>query len=767
MRSLIDTDEGVWIGSNKGLYFSSHSNDKGSKQSSSNISQQLLTSSLQKIGGDVFDGEVILSLFEDSRDNLWIGTYSNLFRLVEGRLEKLSPQKGLLSKAIYTIMEDQEGTIWIGTDAGLVKYVPGPFVSYTTKQGLSDDFVRAMSVAPDGKIWMGTRHGVSIFDPNNESFETLTTELKSDRIRVYSLLSLGNESALIGTRAGLIHWKDNQMVKNYSSLDGLKSSYVSSILKDSKGRVWLGTSRGLSRWSNEKIQQVREAEFKVGAIFTMREDRLGRIWLGTRNHGLVLFEPDTESYSVIEKIPLLQNMTIWNIDFDSAGNLWIGTNGHGLLKISEQLELLESFDSNHELENDFVWQVKVDSKNNVWAYTNAGLKRYDGTRMYHYDGSDGLPDMEGAATAVLEHKNGDMWFGTGFGVTRYVPELEKFDLSPPPIYLEGAWLAGKRLNNHVVLPNEVSAITVNFSSPTFRSGKSIEYSFRLLGAAEEWSTPQNISSLQLASMSSGSYTLQVRAIKSNRIVSDEFATFSFTITPPFWKTWWFIFFGCIFGALIISLMIRGRVKKLGEDKKHLELVVAERTAELRSSNDELNRLVVTDELTKLANRRHLMDSLNRELALLSRSGGAAHLSFIILDVDFFKVINDTHGHRVGDQVLTKIAQRVAKCCRKSDIAARYGGEEFAIILPFTDISGALRCAEKIKKAISERKFEVESISLGITISLGIASIDHQSVKGGSSEFDQLIKNADAALYRAKEEGRNTVCTFDEQVDSFA
>jgi diguanylate cyclase (GGDEF)-like protein len=747
VRAIIDTQQGIWVGSDKGLFLIEHNNDK-----------------VIKVGGESLDHQVILSLYKDSNGIIWIGTYDGLFRLIEGKIEKLSPQKGLLSVGVYNIVEDRENNIWLGTDVGLVKYVPGPFVSYTEQQGLSNNFVRTMSIAPDGKIWMGTRYGVSIFSPQTEGFETLTKELQSDRIRIYSILNLDNNSALIGTRAGLIHWKDGRVAGHYSTEDGLESSYVVSIFKDSNNRIWLGTSRGLSRWQNDRVAKVKNSPLSRSAIYTMSEDPQGRIWLGVGNKGLIKFEPESNQFSRLEDIEPANGVSVWSIDVDQQGTIWVGTNGNGLLKISSELKLLEVFDTKNQLKNDFVWQVKKDSKQNVWAYTNAGLKRISSSGISHFDGSDGLPDMEGSATAIVEHPNGDLWFGTGFGVTRFVPSKEIDRTQAPPILLEGAWIGERKLHDNVVLAHDTGTVVVKFSSLTYKDEDNVKYSYRLLGASEQWSEPLDIQQLQLASLSPGSYELQVKSINAASVESDQLVTFSFIIEPPYWQTWWFYTLVALGFLISLYLLIRRRINNLANEKQILETIVSERTAELSEINQELNRLVITDDLTKLYNRRHMMDCLQRELSLLSRNTTETYMSFILLDVDFFKTINDTHGHRAGDEILKQLAKRLRHSCRKTDIAARYGGEEFAVILPFTDQNGAAICAEKIRQDIAKDAFTFDKTSLKMTVSLGLMSVSSAEVGSREFDYDGVIKKADEALYQAKEQGRNCVCIYNSAAD---
>jgi diguanylate cyclase (GGDEF)-like protein len=127
------------------------------------------------------------------------------------------------------------------------------------------------------------------------------------------------------------------------------------------------------------------------------------------------------------------------------------------------------------------------------------------------------------------------------------------------------------------------------------------------------------------------------------------------------------------------------------------------------------------------------------------------LSFLILDIDFFKRVNDTYGHQVGDNALVAVAHVLQQSVRDSDLVARYGGEEFAVLLPHTGLDNALAVAEKIRLAVSE--ISVEGMGeQHLTISIGASGIPDATVHS----IDELVRRADEALYRAKETGRNRV-----------
>ena len=173
--------------------------------------------------------------------------------------------------------------------------------------------------------------------------------------------------------------------------------------------------------------------------------------------------------------------------------------------------------------------------------------------------------------------------------------------------------------------------------------------------------------------------------------------------------------------------------------------------ELRRLNEQLARQATTDALTGLANRRAFDETLARELAQTDRQ--QKPLCLLILDVDHFKRFNDTYGHQAGDVVLKSVGHAIGAAVRKSDFAARYGGEEFAVILPFTPREGALIAAERIRSRIEEARIPWEGQELAVTVSVGCAQC---SDPGHARAAVKLLRDADDALYDAKEAGRNRV-----------
>lgn len=179
--------------------------------------------------------------------------------------------------------------------------------------------------------------------------------------------------------------------------------------------------------------------------------------------------------------------------------------------------------------------------------------------------------------------------------------------------------------------------------------------------------------------------------------------------------------------------------------------------ELKRARDTLARLAATDGLTGLANRRSFDDRLAAEHRRLARSGG--ELSLILLDIDHFKPFNDTYGHLAGDDCLRQVGQALHGVARRpADLAARYGGEEFACILPGTDAAGARATAEQVRAAILALNIphSASPTSDRVTASLGVITVACVP----DQPIGEIIKAADAGLYRAKEAGRNRVGSVD-------
>ena len=190
------------------------------------------------------------------------------------------------------------------------------------------------------------------------------------------------------------------------------------------------------------------------------------------------------------------------------------------------------------------------------------------------------------------------------------------------------------------------------------------------------------------------------------------------------------------GELVARVKVQLKIKSLQD--------------ELKKANEQLKRLTNIDHLTGLFNRRYLAEVLEAEFFRAKRNG--ENLSLVIIDIDFFKQVNDTYGHQNGDVVLASVAEVVQQQMRAYDSAARYGGEEFVMVFPGTTLEGGVMAAERLRLAVIDHHFPHPLEDLTVTVSAGVASYPSPHV----DNIDSLFRRADEALYRAKQNGRNRV-----------
>ena len=206
-----------------------------------------------------------------------------------------------------------------------------------------------------------------------------------------------------------------------------------------------------------------------------------------------------------------------------------------------------------------------------------------------------------------------------------------------------------------------------------------------------------------------------------------------------------------FNARVLTARLRAaeRVIRMQEEAERDSLNLRRFATELAVTNRRLQQAALTDALTGLPNRRHLMERIDQEWSIASRNDRP--LSLMMIDLDGFKQINDVHGQEAGDKVLTRVAARLRQTARVEDVVGRLGGDEFVVICPAANMAMGVRLADRLRQAVAQFTMHIGDISRQLTISIGVAQRD-----ANTATIDEVLQRADTALYRAKRDGRNRV-----------
>jgi diguanylate cyclase (GGDEF)-like protein len=446
--------------------------------------------------------------------------------------------------------------------------------------------------------------------------------------------------------------------------------------------------------------------------------------------------------------------------------LWVGTfaGGASRLRLDDPHGRFETLSttSSPPLPSDTVMSIAQDAQRRIYLFTTRGVSRLtprdptpDDAAPFSADlftVDDGLPSGDCQPAARLVDSQGRVWVGTARGLAMFDPRREIPDRAPKPLVIEAARLAdrGRRLRGGESLSHAQRNLSFEFALLAYGGESRIRYRHQLVGFDPEPSEWTASAAKEYTNLGAGEYVLQAWARDARDNLSGPVAL-PFRIRPAPWATAWaFLGYGLVAVAAAYA-GVQWRVRVLSRRAERLEAVVAERTAELAASKEQLERLAALDPLTELANRRSFDAALEHEWKRAQRGGH--WLSLALLDVDFFKRFNDRYGHARGDACLRAVAQAVAARCRRpSDLVARYGGEEFALVLPEVDPEGVGALLGAVLAGVDALRIghAASDCASHVTVSLGAASLKPSP----GDESLAVLERADRLLYKAKEGGRH-------------
>lgn len=711
--------------------------------------------------------EVVSTMLQDDRKDIWFGTINHgIFRLSKQGLEHLNIDNGIVHNRVQAILQDREHNIWIGTNSGLLRLRRAPFITVSTRQGLNGDYIRTVLTHSDGSIWVGSSTGL------NRIKDGHVEQINWDQHTQPSVLSLGeaaDKSVWVGTYTdGLLHWKDGKLTAVLQQKNGLPSNEVRAILSDSQHNLWIGTASGLSVLRPDGTLHNYSSENGLPASFIMalQEDEQHRIWVGT---GLGVSVFDGEKFEHIN-ITNMENAEYVFGFYSEPGYMWM-TSDRGLIRYRNKDGSVGMVGRKNGIPIDKLFQVIPDRLGYFWLSSNRGMIRIskaeaidviEGRKkqvsVTHFGESDGMISAQangGSMPAATLDKQGGVWIATARGAVMVNPErLPEFGKTRLTPVVESVESNTRPLDNHYTWPAGTTRIRIDYSGLGYVLPERIQYRTRLEGFDPQWVDRGNITSAEYTNLPPGTYRFNVSASYPNGDWNGDNTAITLTIKPFIWQRP--LFQALLVLAFLISLLLvfRWRLNQAHRNEERLRKLVAAKTLALQEQAEVYERQAREDQLTKLDNRRVFDEQLM--LCFDDARDNNYPLTLAIFDIDHFKQINDRWSHVVGDQVLLSIADMLRSAHHDSMLSARWGGEEFTLLFPRMPIERAARICEILRVTLSQTDLRHIAEGLQVTASFGLSE---SSVAGDSNT---LIKQADHALYIAKQTGRNKVVCWSEQ-----
>ena len=745
----------------------------------------------------------VTSLVQPGGGPVWVGraTGIDLLDAEQGHLlqhlhhDPAKPE-GLAANEVTSLLVDRAGWVWVGgLGLGLQRHNPANHSMWVhgmaPAPGVAarDTDVRSLLQLHNGEIWAATTStGVVVMDTRLRATDLVPLGAANDPgppapNAVVAMAQQADGTVWLGTASTLYQVsRERQLVRKLRHGAG----NTNFIHADAKGVLWVGTQDGLYQLPAGAAGLLRVAQTDGrpwgGDIYAAANTGDGGLWVGGVN-GLFHIAPGASQAQPVatEAGHGLGNPIVVGMLKDRQGRLWLDTAVAGLHRMLRWDGRVAAFDRVSTrlgaVGRPFGASLLEDSRGRIWSHMHVYDPAQD--RLDALTSADGARLGNGRFRVCAKLQDGRMLFGGTRGLLVVSPA--SFDRPPfaPPLVATELRVNGERRSagpslSEVRLSPEDRSFSLEFAALDYTDPMRVRYAFQLRGFDPDWiATDAAHRVAAYSNLPPGRYVLQVRASQREGGWSPQQVSLPVQVLPAWWQTWTFRAALLILAASLPMLLMRLRHRVLQARHDELERVVRQRTASLQEvstalqeKSAQLEAFSSSDPLTGLRNRRFLTENLDHDVALAMRrldgagQGGLARpvdadLIFFVLDIDHFKEVNDRHGHAAGDAVLRQMRGRLQSVFRVSDYLVRWGGEEFLVVARETSRQRAPALAERLRAAVAEQDFVLDDGShIGRTCSVGFACLPLDPQHAHAVDWHAVLRLADAALYRAKDSGRN-------------
>ena len=580
------------------------------------------------------------TLLLDKNNNLWVGTSGiglsilpeNQQEFVNYQFEPNNPYSLSNNEVLSTYM-DNSGIIWVGTN-GLDKYNPNKekftlydYVPYT-KEKLIYRNIHGIYEDAKNVLWICSKgDGVHILDRKNNVSKRLMFQpgndlsLTSNKVRVVKehpegVFWFGTDDAGLN-RVFMDENRNPVRVEHFmhheNDSNSLASNRIYSLYFDKEDMLWIGTDNGLDKLntSTGNIKHYKPEADNPNSLsnltaYSIYGDRSGNIWVAT-DEGINLYNPQTDGFIHYTHDPgnpkSINNNEILTIYEDDDETLWIGTYGSGLNHFNKETGEFEHFDQHKELATAVIYGILEDESKTLWLSSNNGIIKFNPQSGYikQFTTQDGLQSNEFNGGSYFESQTGEMLFGGQYGFNSFFPEKVKLDSVPPKIILSDL-----KIKNESVFPGDDSPIkksisevneihldakqnnfTIYFSALHYADPEHNRYKYMLEGFDDNWIDAGNRRFASYTSLPYKHYTFKVIAANADDVWTKNGIAVKVIVSPPIWKTWWFITLFFLVIGYVAYYLFHDREKRIKKEQEKLKNELNAGENELQKQRDEI------------------------------------------------------------------------------------------------------------------------------------------------------------------------------------